>query len=137
MTFKEFKIILDGIRSGGGITDDTKLIPLTNEAMKMVARTSKPLTLVSSDIADEILTHIDESDSLYEIVDSEDFIRVPEKIVDDNSVLDIDDDLTFAVVYQTAMLFASNKAEYKILRDGYIADYAWMKYNVVQGMKDE
>jgi len=135
MNYSELKIIIEGVRKG--ITNDDKLTPLVNQAMKMVARKAKPLVLVSNDIADEILTHIDQSESLGQVFGEEYFIRVPSEIKNDDDILDIDSDLNMAVAYQTIILFTGKTADYQTLLDGVITDYQWMKYKTVEEMKNE
>ena len=128
MKFSEFKIAVEGATTGDKkLPDNDKLIPLTNEAMKMVARKSHPLTLITNDIRDDILVHVDDENY---------FIRKPKLIEDDESVLDIDEELHFAVVYQTAMLFGhrDNKAYYKALMSDVQNDFAWTRYQTLEGV---
>lgn len=130
MTFEEFKIIIEGVRTGDKpVPKDEVLIVLLNQAIETIARKVEPLTLRSNDINDEILTHLKE--------ESEYFIRKPEPIKDDESLLDIDENLHFAVAYQTAILFCSKKSEYISLRNMEITDYDWLIYNTLEGMENE
>ncbi len=130
MTFKDFKILLEGIRAGDkNVPADEKLIVLVNQSIRSVAREVEALTLMSTDVNDEILTHPKEESGY--------FIREPKKITDEESLLDIDDDLLFAVGYQTAVLFCSKKAEHMALKKIEINNYNWMKYNTSIGYQDE
>ena len=130
MKFSEFKIAVEGATTGDKkLPEDDKLIPLVNEAMKMVARKSEPLTLITNDIRDDVLVHIDDENY---------FIRKPNLIEDDDSELDIDEELHFAVVYQTAMLFGhrDNKPYYKALMEDVTTDYEWTRYNTLEGVEN-
>jgi len=129
MKLSEFKIAVEGATTGDKkLPNDDSLIPLVNEAMKMVARKTEPLTLITNDIREDILVHIDGKKY---------FIRKPNEIVDDESILDIDEELHFAVVYQTAMLFGhrDNKAYYKNLMDDVMTVYEWTRYNTLEGIE--
>ena len=121
MNFEEFKNALSGVRLGDkGVPKDDILIPLINESLNQIAREVKPLGLVSSDIRDELLV----------ILNEKYFIRKPNQIVDDNSLLDIDEALLFAVVHHTAsfVVHRDNKAEQIYRKDEIVADYKWMRH---------
>jgi len=130
MKFSEFKTIIETVTAGDKlIPENEALLLLSNEAIRTVAKLAEPLTLMSNDISDNILTHSKTC--------SEYFIRKPKEIINDESILDIDEDLNFAVAYQVAFLFGVKKEDYIGSRNLYINEYFWLKYNALSGFDDE
>ena len=131
MTFKKFKVLLDGVNSGDNkVPEDEKLLPLLNEAMKKIARKTKPLILRTTDKEDEMLCPMDNSKY---------FIRKPLIIQRDDDELDIDEALEWAVIYQTSIFYChkKNKQENEDERDKVINEYNWMLYYTLRGMENE
>lgn len=130
MKFSEFKKILETVTAGDKrLPENSALLLLSNEAVKTVAKLAEPLTLMSNDISDNILTHSKAC--------SEYFIRKPREISDDESTLDIDEDLNFAVAYQVAFLFGVKKSDYIGNRNLCINEYFWLKYHTLKDFDDD
>lgn len=130
MTFDEFRIVLEGTIFGNKkVREDKYLIPLVNQALKQIAIDAEPITLVSSDIRDDILV----------ILEDGDFIRVPNEITVGTDELDIDEFLIFAVVHFTAsfIVHKDDKEEKKDDAQKIVSDYNWMKYNSTKAMCNE
>lgn len=128
MNFEEFKIELEGAVFGDrAIPDDKLLIPMTNRAMKFIAKKVQPLHLISKDITEDLLMYMD---------NNEYFIRKPKQITDNTSIIDIDEDLELAVVYHVAMTFGAKKKLYKDLRTEQIHVYRTGRYATLEGMAE-
>jgi len=130
MTFLEFKDSLTAETFGDKkVPEDKYLLPLLNKSLEQIARKAKPLTLRTCDISFDLLCWTDEPET---------FIRKPKEIKNDTDILDIDESLEMAVVYQTAYKFVhmDSKAYYIGLRDGELSTYYWDLYVILNANKE-
>jgi hypothetical protein len=121
MKFSEFREYLVGVTTGDKIVPTDKVLYFfIHKAIKATALQTKPLKLVSNDIRDKVLF----------IIEDGYFIRVPNEIKDEQSEIDIDDDLILAVAYYTASMFVhrDNKKKYKEDYHLQVSEYNWNRY---------
>jgi hypothetical protein len=127
MTFGEFKPFLEDITVGDRkIPNDTTLVIFLSQSMKRLAVDTKPLTLLSNDISEEVLF----------ITEDGYFIRVPNIVKDDSDVLDMDDDLILALAYLVASHFghSDNYLKYMNLYYGQTNNYNWGRYETSRNL---
>lgn len=101
MKYKELRERIKAFCFGEGIykEDLHELKALVDMALDDIATRVVPMCLISSDMRRyEILRYIDK----------ERFIRVPYKIIDDNTIIDIDNALLTALVYRVTSQLANN-----------------------------
>lgn len=130
MTFGEFKPFLEDITVGDRkIPNDTTLSILIHQSMKELAIDTKPLTLLSNDIRDEVLF----------VTEDGFFIRVPNIVKDDSDVLDMDDDLITALAYLVASHFghSDNYNKYMNFYHRQTNTYNWGRYETSQNLCKE
>jgi len=116
VTKKDVKIVRD--------EEDEALKVLVKRAIEDVADWTLPLTLVSSNISDEIHIHI--GNGL--------LIRKPKKITDDDSLIDIDEDLVLAVIYNVAKILGSRdyKKDYISEESKIITSYNTKRHELLE-----
>lgn len=134
VTFKDFKqklkiAMFGDKRVKGDGSDDDILLPIINQSIESVSKLSKPAYLISNNIKDQVL------DTLccgY-------FIRRHKQIINDDSILDIDEELHEAVVYNAAFVIGSidNKVYYQSVMDQCISDYLWMIHETVKDIEGQ
>ena len=130
MTFGEFKPFLEDIAIGDRkIPNDITLSIFISQSMKRLAVDTKPLTLLSNDIRDEVLF----------VTKDGYFIRVPNVVKDESDVLDMDDDLILALAYLVASHFghSDNYNKYMNLYYGQTNIYNWGRYETSQNLCNE
>lgn len=121
MTYAEFR---DGLKSlmGGNkaLPSIESLIPIVQQSLIEVARKTEPLLLITSNKEEKIL----------QVIDEKLFVRQPTKILDENSIIDIDDTLIYAVMYVCCSKFSidSSITKYKYEANKIISDYNWERY---------
>jgi hypothetical protein len=121
MTYAEFR---DGLKSlmGGNkaLPSIESLIPIVQQSLIEVARKTEPLLLITSNKEEKILQVIDENL----------FVRQPKKILDENSIIEIDDTLIYAVMYLSATKFSidSSVSRYRDEANKIISDYNWERF---------
>lgn len=104
--------------------EDTVMIDMVYDAMRMVARICVPMTLVTKDVTNDIIRQIDEVN----------YIRNPVKPSGDaNEILDFDDLLISAVIYMACKLISRDKkGDYSVLMRQAINDYNWAVYESIE-----
>ncbi len=121
MTYCEFKFLLESVMTGDKtIPDDNLLIPLVNQLITKLALKAIPLTLVTKDMNKDFLSSID----------GEYFLRKPVKIINNISLIDIDDKLHLVLVYDVASFISHNvnNKMYKSFYDEEYNNYIWDRY---------
>lgn len=130
MKFQEFKKILNVLRAGDKQipNDDEVLIFVTHNALIEVAQKTEPLVLVTLDNELKIIKVLE--DGLY--------IKEPKEIVDDDSIIEIDDDLIKAVAHTVISSFSTNDnlLKHKTYVNKYINDYNWERFESFNDEKD-
>ncbi|MBD3830649.1 MAG: hypothetical protein IE890_09190, partial [Arcobacter sp.] len=123
MNFQEFKKILDVLRAGNNQIpkDNEVLIFITHNALIEVAQKTEPLVLMTIDKEQKIIKVLE--DGLY--------LKEPRKIIDDNSLIEIDEDLIRAVAHVVISNFSNtdNLLKHKTHASKYINDYIWERFD--------
>ncbi|WP_151946621.1 hypothetical protein [Aliarcobacter butzleri] len=123
MNFQEFKKILEILRAGNNQIpkDNETLIFITHNALIEVAQKTEPLVLVTIDKEQKIIKVLE--DGLY--------LKEPRKIIDDNSLIEIDEDLIRAVAHVVISNFSNtdNLLKHKTQASKYINDYVWERFD--------
>lgn len=129
MNFKDFKSLVDDESSGGySYSSDDAFRLAVYEKLKTFAREIKPMMLLTTDVREEYLTSYDDGF----------FIRVPNAIDDDNSLIDIDDSLCMALVYMVSLKYATDankpliNQNLKEIRN----NYRWERFNLEEKLKE-
>jgi len=124
MNFKELKDLIKILGSGNKATpkSDTVLISLVHEALKEIAKKSNPLVLVTP-LHQEIRVIKKIEDGLY--------LKEPQRVVDDESLIEIDDELLQAVAHSVISAYSSSDEllRHKTFVAKIINDYNWERYN--------
>lgn len=104
--------------------EDDDLKVLVKSAIEDVAEWTFPLCLVSSNLSDDLLVALD--DGL--------LIRKPKDIEGDDSIIDIDEDLVLAVIYNVAKVLGSRdyKSEYKSEESRIITSYNTKRHKLLE-----
>lgn len=121
MKFQEFKKLLEVLKVGGKLPkDDDILTFVTHNALVEVAQKTEPLVLITIDKESKIIKVLE--DGLY--------LKEPRKIIDDNSLIEIDDDLIRAVAHVVISNFSDNEnlLRHKTHVSKYINDYNWARF---------
>ena len=134
MTFADFKILCI-TKKDGAIT-----LPISHEEHKIVLKEAltsiatfpnlTPLKLVTNDRRHEVLRPINQTK----------FIRVPELPENDEDEIDIDETLTYAVLYEMLGNLTTDVSKYgfyEMKRDTFINNYNWNNYNLLQELNNE
>jgi|GEM_PF-5859790 len=123
MNFKEFKELIQILRSGNKAIpqSDSVLSSLVEEAIKDVAKKTNPLILVTS-LHQEI--------KVIKNIEKDLYIKEPRKIIDDNSLIEIDDELLQAVAHTVISQFSTNDnlLKHKVFASKFINDYNWERF---------
>lgn len=123
MNFGELKELIQILRAGDKVVpkSDFVLISLVQEAMKEVAKKTNPLVLVTP-LHQEIKVIKNIEQGLY--------IKEPRKIVDDETLIEIDEELIQAVAHSVISSFVSsdNLLKHKTHVAKIINDYNWERY---------
>lgn len=120
MNYKEFKGLIDILRAGNKAVpqEDKVLIFMVQEAIKEVAKKTNPLVLV---------TPLHQDVNIIKKLEEGLYLREPKKIINDDSYIEIDDDLTQAVAHIVISQFSNsdNLLKHKKHASKFIMDYNW------------
>lgn len=132
MTYGAFKTFLKSIMRGDknlpqkdNTVDDEVLKPLVIQSLKDVARETTPLVLLTTNMSEEFVKQL--KNGLY--------IRKPKTPTDDNTELEMDEDLVYAVAYFTAYKLGSESKKKGYKNDGIdaIDKFEW---NLDESLRD-
>ncbi len=121
MNYSAFRDLLKGVMGGNkALLSIESLIPLVEQSLEEVARKTEPLLLITCNKEEKIL----------KIIGNNLFLKQPKKITDENSIIEIDDDLIYAVINLTASKFSidTSIAKYKQESNKIMSDYNWNRF---------
>ncbi len=125
MDFCGFKTLLESIMSGDNkIMDNKNLIPLVNEKLREMAIELVPSSLITADANEKFLVDIT----------GEYFLRKPVVIINNVSLIDIDDELHLALAYNIASVIGNsrNKDIYESRYREKTNNYRWERYRNIK-----
>lgn len=133
MTLGEFKKILTFKTLGGLKLPDNNedLGILIKEAITSTALRVTPNTLISDDLT---------NDSVLRWINDIQFVRKPKAVAQDGDLLDIDEQLSYAIVYAVAKQYIRDENQKTIYENEYrsaLINFAWSNYNFLEEIPDE
>ena len=121
MTYAEFREGLKSLMGGNkALPGVESLIPIVQQSLIEVARKTEPLLLITNNKEEKIL----------QVINERLFVKQPTKILNENSIIEIDDTLIYAVMYICGSKFSidSSVTKYKYEANKIISDYNWERY---------
>ena len=130
MVFSEFKQLAE-IKAAG-----SKKLPANNTVWGLLIQESM-LAICNKTIAIDLLETDPETADTYRWVSPSQFVRYPNKPIDDGDKIDIDEQLHNAVLYDFLFrhLKANKNNDYMALRDEQISDYEWSNYAFIKNLE--
>lgn len=128
MTFEEFKNICLSKKAGDfQLPEDNELILGIQESVEEIANMPNiiPLALVSKDNSLSVLRPLSKDE----------FIRKPKSIEKNENILDIDESLSYAVIYSFLENLTKDDKKfqlYKYKKEQIINNYMWNNFKVIQ-----
>lgn len=130
MNYLTFRDLLKGVMGGNKTLPSIEfLIPLVEQSLEEVARKTEPLLLITNNKEEKIL----------KIIGNNLFLKQPKKIIDEYSIIEIDNDLIYAVINLTASKFSTDTsvAKYRQESNKIMSDYNWNRFESFKDGKGE